>query len=542
MERRISTKQSNLWLKESLEYHVRLMVTSFEIRILSVLMALICVNLLKSFVKVNVPVQVSYVLYIWLLTSVAYLAIFKRVPFVKRKRIDNIHFSYYFLGVSYSTMLVHFLGGGEWIASFMYIFDMIYANVLLKRRRGAAVTAFIFLCYFSLITLEYKGIIPHYSVMPSWAARYDNIKYVLGTNVIVMGAMFFLISYSTGLFSKMKDDRETTLLDSKNRFALKSTQLEKIGKTLKRQVAEKQYLKRATMGYIQKKEFELDATKKDLEEQIDKQRRTQKSMYFMIADLNQMSADLKEAKDGLEEKVKDRTEELLEISQKLHRSERLAFMGKLAGSVTHELRNPLAVLKNSIFYLDNKIDKSKDKKIPKYIDIMKKQITLIDSIIEDIMGFAKTKPPKYEKTSLEELVNNVLGAMSFPELIRVEKDFKKIPPIQLDRNLFTHAFMNIANNAIMAMKGNGTLTLRIREEGDSVVLEVEDTGSGIPKDERKLIFEPLYSSKPKGTGLGLPIAKMMVENQEGRIEFTTETGKGTVFSIYLPKKPRGAED
>lgn len=536
MERSVPGKQSSLWVKESLEYHMRLVVTSFEIRILSVLLALICVNLLKGVVKLNVPPQVSYVLYLWLLTSIAYLVIFQRVPFLKRRRVDNVHFSYYFLGVFYSTLLVHFLGGSEWIASFMYIFDLIYANVLLRRKRGAIVTAFIFLCYFSLIALEYKGIIPHHRIIPLLNASYRNIKYVLGTNVIVMGAMFFLVSYSTGLFSKMKDDRENTLLDSKNRFALKSTQLEKIGRTLKKQVAEKQYLKRATMGYIQKKEFELNAAKKNLEEQIDKQRRTQKSMYFMIADLNQMSTELKQAKDNLEQKVKERTDELLEISQKLHRSERLAFMGKLAGSVTHELRNPLAVLKNAIFYLDNKIDKKKDKKISKYIEIVKKQIGMIDSIIEDIMGFAKTKPPKYEETHLADLVNNVLSAMSFPDLIRIRKNFDDVPPIQIDRNLFTHAFMNIINNAIMAMKGNGILTFRIREEDTFIVLEVEDTGGGIPVEEMDLIFEPLYSSKPKGTGLGLPIAKMMIENQEGRIDFTTDPGRGTTFSIYLLKR------
>jgi signal transduction histidine kinase len=89
------------------------------------------------------------------------------------------------------------------------------------------------------------------------------------------------------------------------------------------------------------------------------------------------------------------------------------------------------------------------------------------------------------------------------------------------------------------MNGNGTLTFRTRKLGGYVSIEVEDTGPGIPPDMRDLIFEPLFSSKPKGTGLGLPIAKMMIENQDGRIEFDSELGEGTVFRILLPVARKG---
>jgi signal transduction histidine kinase len=295
------------------------------------------------------------------------------------------------------------------------------------------------------------------------------------------------------------------------------------------------------MGYVEKKEFELEAVKKDLEDQIEKLRKTQRSMFFMIEDLNGMSAQLKDARDHLEDKVRERTDELLNISKKLHRSERLAFLGKLAGSVTHELRNPLAVIKNAVYYLDKKFASKKDKNILKYMDILKREVSIVDAIIDDIMGFAKTRPPKVETVDVNEVVENAITLLNIPSLVSVEKDFGDLPEIKGDSNQLMHAMVNIANNAIVAMNGNGTLSFRTRKEGESVRIDIGDTGPGIPPDQRDLIFEPLYSSKPKGTGLGLPISKMMVENQEGSIDFTSELGEGTVFRIYLPLNRKVAD-
>jgi signal transduction histidine kinase len=478
---------------------------------------------------------VPVILYAWLITCIIYLLLLKLGLCCKTRRaLDNTHMSYYLFGIIYATGLVHYLGGAEWIAFFIYLFDLVYANVLMKRLRGASVTVFTAICYFSLLLLEYRGTIPHVRLFPLEDGSYDNIEFVVSTNFVVIGIIFFIMSYATGLFAKIKEDRERKVLESKNRFADKSKQLEEITRQLRKNVAENKYLKRAAMGYVEKKEFELGTAKKDLEEQIEKLRKTQKSMYFMIEDLNEMSAQLKDARDNLEEKVRERTDELLNISRKLHRSERLAFLGKLSGSVTHELRNPLAVLKNAAYYLEKKFVDNKDKKVVKYIDIIKKEISLIDSIIDDIMGFAKTRSPELEENDVRDITDNAISAINIPELVEIKKEYADIPKVMVDSDQVMHALMNLANNAIVAMNGNGTLKFRVFAEENYVTVEVQDTGPGIPPEQRELIFEPLYSSKPKGTGLGLPIAKMMVENQEGKIEFDSELGEGTVFRILLP--------
>ena len=382
--------------------------------------------------------------------------------------------------------------------------------------------------------MEYYGILPQQKFYPLSREVYNNLRYGFALNIFVMYCILIALSYSAGLFAKIKENREKCLLDSGRRFEAKSMQLEDIAKRLKKQVAENKYIKSTTMGYIAKKEFELEMARKDLEDQIEKLRKTQKSMYFMIEDLNQMSAQLKDAKDNLEHKVRKRTDDLLTISRKLHRSEKLAFLGKLAGSVTHELRNPLAVLKNTAYYLDRKLKDNGDEKVLKYLDTLKREIVVIDSIIDDIMGFAKSKVPDYMYKDLGELLGNAIEAIAIPELIKVKKDFKPVPKVMIDAEQTMHALINIANNAIMAMNGNGTLTFRVMREDDQAVIEIEDTGPGISPEEKSLIFEPLYSSKPKGTGLGLPIAKMTIESQDGKIEFDTKLGEGTTFRISFP--------
>lgn len=527
--------------KEDMVYQAKLLCASFRVRIIILLIGVGYVAIAKFVLDVNVLPQVFTVLLMWATTCAAYLIILKKIFFKTRKEIDNFHFSYYFLTVAYATFASHYLGGAEGTAFFVYVFDLVYANVLLSRARGVFVSMLIAMSYFSLVLLEYKHIISHERLFCPDIAVYDNFQYFVTVNIIVIGALFFFITYSTGIFCKMKEDREKNLIDAKNRSITKTGQLEQIAKALRKKIAENVYLKRATMGYIEKKEFEIVRTKKDMEEQIGKLRKTQNTMFLMIQDLNDMRAQLKDAHDNLGKKVQERTDELLTINRKLHKSEHTAFLGKLASSVTHELRNPLAVLKNAAYFLD-KMFKSKkmDKiKVPKYIDIIQKQISLIDSIVDDIMGFAKTKTPVFTEGDIEDIIEQVITSIKVPEFIKIKRQFKEIPRIKMDGNQLMHALINITNNAIMAMSGSGELTFRILQKDNYVCIEVEDKGQGIPVDQRDLIFEPLYSSKPKGTGLGLPIAKMMIENQDGRIEFESELGEGTVFKIFLPIVRKG---
>ncbi|MFH1664669.1 MAG: ATP-binding protein [Candidatus Omnitrophota bacterium] len=516
------------------DYHLNLVITSFKIRIFNILVVLAGAHVIRDVFGVAVPAAAMSAFYAWLLTCSVYLALFSAGFFRTDKAVASFHFSYYFFGVSYVTMLVHYLGGAEGITFFLYFLEIIYANVLMRRLKGALITVFVSICYCSLLMMQNKGIIPQQNIFFLNSVPQERSGSIFFINGVFIGTLFFLMAYSVGLFAKMKTDREKRLIESTSRYETKSRQLEKTTRILRKKIAENKYLKRAAMGYIEKKEYELELSRKDLEEQIDKLRKTQKSMVFMIEDLNSMSEQLKESRDHLEDKVRERTDELLSISGKLHRSERLAFLGKLSGSVTHELRNPLAVLKNTAYCIRKKIQGKTDEKGLKYIDIMEKEITRIDSIIDDIMGFARTQAPLLEETDVKDLMTSAVDAVDVPEMVEIKEEFRKVPVIKVDREQVKHAIMNIVNNAIIAMNGNGTLTIRAFKKDEYVCMEIEDTGPGIPPDQRALVFEPLFSSKPKGTGLGLPIAKMMVENQDGYMDFESRLGVGTVFKIFLP--------
>lgn len=520
---------------EDLGYYARLLHISFKTRIGILFIGMGCIGIVSRFYGIHVSWMVIPLVSVWLLTNLIFLRLTKNAQNKSRKYIEGLHSVYYLFVITYITMLVHYMGGAGWIAFVFYLVDLVYANILMGRSRGLLVCSAMVAAYGVLTTLEFFGVIPSQSSFSLAKAPYENFRYFFITNIVAIGVWFFLVSMSCGLAARIKEERSRDLQESRNRLQTKADQLESIALTLRKQVAENKYMRSATMGYIEKKEFELDIVKKDLEQQIENLRKTQKAMYFMIEDLNEMSSQLKDARDNLEQKVRERTDELVNISHKLHRSERLAFLGKLAGSVTHEVRNPLAVLKNATYYLDNKAHTFGDEKVKNYIDVMKKEINIIDSIIDDIMGFARTKPPDLELTDVKEILDIAIDNLNVPDMVVIKEEAEEVPDIWLDKDQVMHAVMNIANNAIMAMKGNGVLTFRVFEKEEEVHIVIEDTGPGIPTDQRDLIFEPLYSSKPKGTGLGLPIAKMMVENQKGRVEFKTQLGKGTSFSIIFPK-------
>ncbi len=525
--------KKNIDLIEEVNYRNKLAFIPFRVRSLCIAIALLCSYGLRYVIGSDLPAGLFIVLYMGLATNAVYLLIFKFKPCKQNNSIDNLHFSYYLPGVFYATLAAHFFGGAEWIGYSFYFLDLVCANMLLRRWRKYIVTALIIFSYIVMVCLEYRGIVGHYKLFVPG----DNLRFFITVTVLVQAIVFFAVSYSTGLFTKLRHRRERWIRESRNRFEAKSFRLESMVKDLNARAAESQYIKEASSGYVEAKEYELENTKKDLEEQIDNLRRTQKSMVFMIEDLNEMSVQLRDARDHLEEKVRERTDELLSTSRKLHRSERLAFLGKLAGSVTHELRNPLAVLKNAVFFLGMKFKENSDEKVTKYVVMMKKELSFINSIIDDIMGFARTKAPLLRDTDVKDVVENALSTINVPDLIEVRKEYESdLPLVRIDSNQFMHAVVNITNNAIMAMSGNGILTLGVKKQGNTVCVEVGDTGSGIPPEEKDLIFEPLYTSKPKGTGLGLPISKMMIENQGGKIEFESQSGRGTVFKIFLPMR------
>ena len=242
------------------------------------------------------------------------------------------------------------------------------------------------------------------------------------------------------------------------------------------------------------------------------------AMLYMIEDLNRQAKELRGAQD------------------KLVSSERLAALGELSGIVSHELRNPLGVIRNSIYFLRMKLGKSlDDEKIKRHLDILEEEVGISDKIISDILLFGRMKEPQLEKTNLNNVIVNSLNKIIIPENVDVVFDsINSLPEIMADGGQLAQVFTNLITNALQAMLNGGKIILSGVEKDRFIEVSVIDTGEGILKKNLSKIFEPLFSTRAKGTGLGLSICKNIIENHKGRISVESEPGKGTEFIIQLP--------
>ncbi|MFH2034330.1 MAG: protein kinase [Candidatus Margulisiibacteriota bacterium] len=249
---------------------------------------------------------------------------------------------------------------------------------------------------------------------------------------------------------------------------------------------------------------------------------------------------LEKVKDVLAEKVKEKTMELKETYEKLSHAEKLAALGKLGGAIGHEVRTPLAVIKEYADLLDMKLDKTRDDEEKKYLDTIKKEVDKTILIVNDILNFVRIRMPELKPVDVGTLIKESAERM-IPANVRVEyKIDDNLPMALADKTQLGQVFTNLIQNAFQAMPGGGTLKIIGLRRGDMVEVSFIDTGEGIPKENLKRIFELLYTTKPQGTGFGLSICHMIVEGFKGKIEVESEMGKGSTFTVFLPMVIRKA--
>ena len=268
------------------------------------------------------------------------------------------------------------------------------------------------------------------------------------------------------------------------------------------------------------------------------------SVVEVFHDITERKKDqekLKKHQEHLEELVEERTRELKEAQGKLIRKEKLAVIGQLAGSMGHELRNPLGVIGNSIYYL-NMILKHPDEKVLKHLNILRREIKRSDNIVSDLLDFSRVQSSLLTKSNLNTLIKDTTAEIKMPEQINLETELdEKLPQIPLDPEKIKQVIHNMISNAIGAISGQGKLKIKTRGSDDFVEMIFHDSGEGIPQENLNKIFEPLFTSKAKGIGLGLPIVKNIIDHHNGKIEVESEVGKGTTFIIKLPIKMQKKE-
>ncbi len=262
-------------------------------------------------------------------------------------------------------------------------------------------------------------------------------------------------------------------------------------------------------------------------------------LQVIIKDVTQqkkMQEELKNYSVNLENLVEERTKELKKTQEELVRKEKLAVLGQLTGTVSHELRNPLAVMRSSTYYLKGKMSED-DQKIAKHLDRIERQIQICDSIIGELLEFTRAWIPRLSESSINSLINFTLTEMQIPENVKVEKNYEQgLPILNLDPGKIQQVIINLVNNAIQSMEKGGKLTIKThREDPEWVVIEVGDEGEGISPENLDKIFEPLFTTRARGVGLGLSIVSKIIEAHEGKIRAISKKGEGTIIEIKLPQ-------
>ena len=237
--------------------------------------------------------------------------------------------------------------------------------------------------------------------------------------------------------------------------------------------------------------------------------------------------ELVEQRDNLENLVEEKTSEIL-------KSERLSAIGELSGRLAHDLRNPLSVMKMSIDLLKQTPNDSKisDTVVSKRLDLIEKSIDRISHQVDDVLGYVRNSPLNLTNISLNTLIQNSLEKINIPNDIDVDLTKKNVF-IDCDIVKLEAVFINLIVNAIQEMSDGGKINITISETKDFAVLQFIDSGNGIPDEHMLKIFEPLFTTKQKGTGLGLASCKNIIEQHEGKISVTNNP---TTFKIDLPKK------
>jgi signal transduction histidine kinase len=234
--------------------------------------------------------------------------------------------------------------------------------------------------------------------------------------------------------------------------------------------------------------------------------------------------------------------ELRKSQEQLLRTERLASIGQLAASMAHELRNPLGVIKNVSYYIKMGLGKS-DEKIKKHLNILDQELAASNKIITELLDFSSGKPPVLVKTDINFLIKDAISKADLPENVSLQlKLNKKLPKLRADEDQLQRVIFNLIVNAKQAMPNGGKLTIKSEQKDSNIFVDLTDSGTGISEEDLKMIFEPLFTTKAKGIGLGLALSKQIIEVHGGTIEARSEVGRGTTFIIKLPLEMEGTKE
>jgi len=255
----------------------------------------------------------------------------------------------------------------------------------------------------------------------------------------------------------------------------------------------------------------------------------------LAVSFNAMATEVEQSRRRLEETVSARTGELHAVRESLARREKLDLLGHLASGVGHEIRNPLGVMSNAVYYLESILPDGSPE-VREYLGILRQQIKVSSKIVNDLLGLTRNTMAHRETVSVQAIVEEQLKPLHLNGA-RLEKDYEAaLPRVLVDPVHAGQIVGNLLTNAVQALgEEHGLIRVVARRLGEAYVrLDVIDDGPGIAPEHRSKIFEPLFTTKARGIGLGLALSKSLAQANGGDLSVVSEFGSGATFSFTIP--------
>ena len=242
--------------------------------------------------------------------------------------------------------------------------------------------------------------------------------------------------------------------------------------------------------------------------------------------------------------IQKRAMERLRLKERLAHAERLSSMGEMAAGISHEIRNPLGIIRSSAELLKKKVAKvDPENSIP---DIIVEEASRLNSIITDFINYAKPRSPNIAACRVEDVIEKnitFLEAQIKAQGYVIKKNYQNsLPEIMADGTMLYQSFLNILINAMQSMPDGGRILVEISSSDHLITVHFDDEGQGIPNENLEKIWDPFFTTKEMGTGLGLGIVKNIVESHGGSIQIVNRPVRGTRVTIELPVKPKADDN
>jgi signal transduction histidine kinase len=242
------------------------------------------------------------------------------------------------------------------------------------------------------------------------------------------------------------------------------------------------------------------------------------------------------------ERLAEANQNLREAQAEVRRSERLAALGQLSAGLAHEIRNPLGVISASAEVLSKHV--SQENEVAREVaGFIRSEVDRSNALVSHFLDFARPSPLQREMNDLSEVVEHAL--MQLRETLgeasnglRVEKVLSDLPRFSFDSTLIESAVYNLLLNGHEAMPSGGSLRVSTGRDGSTAWIDVADSGMGIASDQLESIFNPFFTTKPRGVGLGLAMVSRYIDNHGGKITVASQPGEGAAFRIHLPLEPK----